>query len=66
MKDLGAFTAYANKSIKIVFNDRTILRAQIGCPIVKILNRKGDELLINYEHPNHSLMNEYEEYLRVS
>ncbi len=52
MKDLGTFTAYSNKSIKINFNDRTILRAMIGCPIVKILNRKGDELLINYEHPN--------------
>ena len=49
-----------------MFNDRTILRAMIGCPIVKILNRKGDELLINYEHPNQSLMNEYQDYLKVS
>ena len=66
MKDLARFTAYANKAIKIVFNDRTIVRAMLGCPIVKILNRKGDELLLNYEHPNHSLMSEYSEYLRVS
>ena len=49
-----------------MFNDRTILRAMIGCPIVKILNRKGDELLINYEHPNQALMNEYQDYLKVS
>lgn len=38
----------------------------MGCPIVKILNRKGDELLINYDHPNHSIMAEFSEYLRVS
>jgi len=55
MKELGTFTAYSNKAIKAVFNDRTIIRAMLGCPIVKILNRKGDELLLNYEHPNASL-----------
>lgn len=66
MKDLGTFTAYSNKAIKVVFNDRTIVRAMLACPIVKILNRKGDELMINYDHPNQSLINEYSEYLRVS
>lgn len=66
MKDLGTFTAYSNKAIKVIFNDRTIVRAMLECPIVKILNRKGDELLINYEHPNQVLINEYQEYLRVS
>ena len=59
IKDLGTFTAYSNKAIKVMFNDRTIVRAMLACPIVKILNRKGDELLINYEHPNQSLIGEY-------
>jgi len=30
VKGLGSFTAYANKAIKVVFDDRTIIRMQDG------------------------------------
>ena len=66
LDDLGVFTAYANLSVKAKFNDRTIVRAQKGCNIVKILNRRGDELMLNLNHPNEKIVNEYFEYIRVA
>ena len=47
LDDVGTLTAYANESVKAAFLDRTIVRAQKGCYIVKILNRRGDSVMIN-------------------
>jgi hypothetical protein len=50
--DLGHFTAYANQAIKAVFLDRTIVRMMKDCQIVRVLNKRGDELIFNLAHPN--------------
>ena len=50
--DLGHFTAYSNQAIKVVFQDRTIVRMMKDCHIIRVLNRRGDELLFNILHPN--------------
>ena len=69
---LAKFTAYTNKAIKVVFEDRTIVRMMQGCDAVRILTRLGEEVLINlrkqnYQNPSHfTLMQEYANYLRVA
>jgi hypothetical protein len=50
--DLGHFTAYANQAIKAVFLDRTIVRMMKDCQIVRVLNKRGDELIFNLTNPN--------------
>ena len=65
VKDLGHFTAYKNTAIKAVFQDRTIVRIMKDCRIIRILNKKGDELLFNLDHPNPAI-NEYNDYIKVS
>lgn len=35
------------------------------CKIIRVLNRKGDELLFNLENPSQA-MNEYYEYIKVA
>lgn len=35
------------------------------CKVIRILNRKGDELLFNLEHPNPAL-NSYQDYIKVA
>ena len=44
---LAKFTAYCNKSVKVVFEDRTIVRMMLGCDHVRLLTRRGEELLLN-------------------
>lgn len=65
VKDLGSFTAYRNQAIKAVFQDRTIVRIMKDCRIIRVLNRKGDELLFNLDHPNPALK-EYNDYIKVA
>ena len=65
MKDLAAFTAYSNRAIKVIFQDKTIVRMMADCKIVRILNRRGDELLFNLEHQNLQQL-EYQDYIKVS
>ena len=50
--DLGHFTAYSNQAIKAVFLDRTIVRMMKDCQIVRVLNKRGDELIFNLTNPN--------------
>jgi hypothetical protein len=52
MPGLAQFTAYCNKAIKVVFEDRTIVRMMKGCDAIRVLNRLGDEVLINLRKPN--------------
>ncbi len=47
VEGLGHFTAYSNKSIKVTFEDRTIIRMMLNCDIVRILDRKGEEIYLN-------------------
>ena len=49
VKGLGSFTAYANKAIKVVFDDRTIIRMQDGQELIKVLSRTGEELVFNVQ-----------------
>lgn len=65
VKDLGHFTAYTNKAIKAAFNDRTIVRIMKDCKIIRVLNRRGDELLFNLDHPTGALES-YKEYIKVA
>jgi hypothetical protein len=52
VKGLAQFTAYYNKAVKVVFEDRTIVRMMQKCDIVKVLTRKGDEMFFNVKSPN--------------
>jgi len=64
-KGLAHFIAYANKSIKVVFEDRTIVRMMSGCSIIRILDRQGTELQVNLDHPNYAF-SDYQKYIQVS
>ena len=65
VKDLGHFTAYHNRAIKAVFQDRTIVRMMKDCRIIRVLTRRGDELLFNLDHPNPA-QDDYQDYIKVS
>lgn len=49
VKGLATFTAFENSSIKVVFDDRTIVRMQAGLEIIRILSRLGEELVFNVQ-----------------
>ena len=69
---LARFTAFCNKSIKVVFEDRTIVRMMLGCEAVRILTRLGEEVIINLNKPKYhntahfSLVAEYQNYIKVA
>ena len=44
---LATFTAFANHAIKVVFEDRTIIRMQKGQEFIRVLSSKGEELVFN-------------------
>lgn len=64
IENLGHFTAYSNKHIKALFDDRTIVRVFEGCKMAKILNKMGEELYVNLERKN-LVTEEYASYLKV-
>lgn len=39
---------------------------QKGCTIVRILNKRGDELMVNLLQPSEHLINEYFDYIKVA
>ena len=41
------------------------MRIMKDCRIVRILNKRGDELLFNLDHPNPA-MSSYNDYIKVS
>jgi hypothetical protein len=47
VKGLATFTAFENKAIKVVFEDRTIVRMQLGQELIKVLSKNGEELVFN-------------------
>ncbi|CDW85361.1 UNKNOWN [Stylonychia lemnae] len=65
MEGLGHFQAYSNKSIKVSFEDRTILRMMRNCDIIRILNKYGEEINLNVQKPN-ILYNDYRNYIKVA
>lgn len=52
MPGLASFTAYTNRSVKVNFEDRTLLRFGHGSDVLHILNRFGEELTFNLSKPN--------------
>jgi hypothetical protein len=72
VKGLAHFTAYCNKAIKVVFEDRTIVRMIYGSDVVRILTKLGEEVLVNLRKPKHhhaaafSLVQEYHNYIKVA
>jgi hypothetical protein len=48
---LAKFTAYCNKVVKVVFEDRTIVRMMQGCESARILTRLGEEIILNLYLP---------------
>lgn len=66
VKDLATFIAYHNKSIKIVFEDRTIVKMMVNNSIIKILNKYGIEITLNMDKPNQQQYQEYQKYIQVS
>lgn len=65
MEGMGHFTAYSNKAVKVVFEDRTLVRMMQGCDVIRILNKKGEEYFFNISKPN-LLFNEYKNYVKVA
>ena len=65
MPGLATFYGYTNRSVKAVFEDRTIVRLIDGCDSLKILNRRGEEITLNITKSN-VLFNEYRNYITVS
>lgn len=47
MPGLATFYAYTNRSVKAVFEDRTIVRMIEGCDSIRILNRRAEEITLN-------------------
>ena len=47
IQGLAKFTAFSNFAIKVLFDDRTIVRMQKGYDVVKILSSQGEELVFN-------------------
>lgn len=50
--EYGLFEAFKNKSIKIVFMDRTILRINFGQDFATILTKLGDTVKVRLDMPN--------------
>lgn len=65
VEGLAHFTAYTNKSIKVVFEDRTILRMMHGCDIVRILNKRGEEAFLNMKKEHSQIVLQYMNYIKV-
>lgn len=66
---LAKFTAYCNKAIKVVFDDRTIVRMVYGCDSIRLLTRLGEELLLNLKSPSvatQAMLQNYANYIRVA
>lgn len=70
LEGLGKFEAYCNKSIKVVFEDRTIVRMMSNCQSVRLLTRLGEEVIINLAttlNPQlHAFYREYSNYIKVA
>eukprot|EP00347_Sterkiella_histriomuscorum_P020126 403339009 len=65
VEGLAHFIAYSNKSIKVQFDDRTILRMQLNSNILRILSKSGQEVTLNLSKPN-ILFNDYRNYIKVA
>lgn len=63
---LAKFTAYCNKSVKVVFEDRTIVRMVHGCENVRLLTRLGEEIMVNMNKQHPLLIKEYINYIKVA
>jgi hypothetical protein len=68
VKGLASFTAYENRAIKVVFDDRTIVRMQQGQELIKVLSRNGEELVFNVHAiaRNQNITRECQNYVQVA
>ena len=57
----GLFEAFKNRSIKVVFKDRTVLRINFAEEFASILTRLGDQIRIRVDSPQ-----EFEYYVHVA
>lgn len=64
---LASFTAYTNRSIKVRFEDRTVLRMKQGNDHIRILNAKGEELTLSLGGVarSYSLIKDFQNYIQV-
>jgi hypothetical protein len=68
VKGLATFTAFENRAIKVVFDDRTIVRMQQGQELIKLLSKTGEELVFNIHTlaRNQSITRECQNYVQVA
>ena len=65
---LANFTAFANQAIKVVFEDRTIVRMQKGQEFIRVLSSKGEELTFNVHSiaRNQQAQRQFQNYIQVA
>ena len=57
----GFFEAFKNRSIKVVFMDRTVLRINFGQEVANILTKSGDRVSVRLDKPN-----DFEYYVKIA
>ena len=62
---MGSFTAYCNEGVKAMFTDRTIVRMMRNCSVIRILNKRAEELYFNLQHPNAAIA-DYNNYIKIT
>ena len=65
LEGLGQFTAYTNRTVKVVFEDRTLLRLTDKSDVVKLINRRGEEVVFGLKKEQSHLQQEYGNYVKV-
>ena len=68
VEGLGSFTAYTNRSIKVRFEDRTVVRMIQKCDHIRILNARGEEMTVSVDGMARSyhILKEYQNYIKVA
>jgi len=59
--DYGSFEAFRNRSIKIAFTDRTVLRINFGEEFANILSKFGEQIRVRIDNPK-----EFEYYVNIA
>jgi len=57
----GFFEAYKNKSIKVVFTDRTVLRINFGQDVAQILTKNAERVEVRLDRPN-----DFKDYVKIA
>lgn len=59
--EIGSFEAYKNRSVKVIFKDRTVLRINFGEDVANILTKFGDQVSVRVDNAK-----EFEYYTRIA